>query len=217
MIDLPNIKWLCFRQSIWTGNGEPSTVLLWPKFVSLMCTICKCDIWVQITSITRNKDEIDRNQWQKGEKLSGLFLILAFDQVEIVSNVNHLLSCFLIEIPTECMKSKLLIEVLAPFKCDAPILPCSDLDNDIVRYSSVVRWHYIFLLEPSDVRALYIRKTADLPLQLLVGTFPRFVLLDFINYQKPLYKSLHQSFFYSFITILPSESGVTLHYSTILP
>ena len=42
-------------------------------------------------------------------------------------------------------------------------------------------------------------------------------LSDFINYQKPLYKSLHQSFFYSFITILPSESGVTLHYSTILP
>jgi hypothetical protein len=34
---------------------------------------------------------------------------------------------------------------------------------------------------------------------------------------KPLYKSLHQSFFYSFITILPSESGITLHYSTILP
>jgi hypothetical protein len=28
---------------------------------------------------------------------------------------------------------------------------------------------------------------------------------------------LHQSFFYSFITILPSESGVTLHYSTIFP
>jgi hypothetical protein len=31
-------------------------------------------------------------------------------------------------------------------------------------------------------------------------------LSDFIFYQKPLYKSLHQSFFYS--TILPSESGV---------
>ena len=42
-------------------------------------------------------------------------------------------------------------------------------------------------------------------------------LSDFIFYQKPLYKSLHQSFFYSFITILPSESGVTLHYNTILP
>ena len=41
--------------------------------------------------------------------------------------------------------------------------------------------------------------------------------LGFIFYQKPLYKSLHQSFFYSFITILPSESGVTLHYSTISP
>jgi hypothetical protein len=43
------------------------------------------------------------------------------------------------------------------------------------------------------------------------------LLSDFIFYQKPLYKSLHQSFFYSFITILPSESGATLHYSTILP
>ena len=39
-------------------------------------------------------------------------------------------------------------------------------------------------------------------------------LSDFIFYQKPLYKSLHQSFFYSLITILTSESGVTLHYST---
>jgi hypothetical protein len=42
-------------------------------------------------------------------------------------------------------------------------------------------------------------------------------LSNFIFYHKPLYKLLHQSFFYSFITILPSESGVTLHYSTILP
>ena len=42
-------------------------------------------------------------------------------------------------------------------------------------------------------------------------------LSDFIFYPKPLYKSLHQSFLYSFITSLPSESGVTLHYSTILP
>ena len=72
-----------------------------------------------------------------------------------------------------------------------------------------------FLLDPWDVRELSIRKTADLPLQLLVGTFPR--LSDFIFYQKPLYKSPHQSFFYSFITILPSESSVTLHYNTILP
>jgi hypothetical protein len=42
-------------------------------------------------------------------------------------------------------------------------------------------------------------------------------LSGFIFYPKPLYKSLHQSFFYSFITILPSESGVTIHYSTMLP
>jgi hypothetical protein len=88
----------------------------------------------------------------------------------------------------------------------------------IVRDSSVVRRHYIFLLEPLDIRELYIRKTADLLLQLWVSTFPRFVAIGFyFLYQKPLYKSLHQSFFYSFITILPSESGVTLHCSTILP
>jgi hypothetical protein len=42
-------------------------------------------------------------------------------------------------------------------------------------------------------------------------------LSDFIFYLKPLYKSLHQSFFYSFITILSSESSVTLDYSTIFP
>jgi hypothetical protein len=35
------------------------------------------------------------------------------------------------------------------------------------------------LLEPWDVRALSIRKTADLPLQLWVGTYPRFVAIDF--------------------------------------
>ena len=42
-------------------------------------------------------------------------------------------------------------------------------------------------------------------------------LSDFIFYPKPLYKSLHQSCFYSFTTILPSESGVALDYSMILP
>ena len=35
----------------------------------------------------------------------------------------------------------------------------------VVRDSSVVRRHYIFLLEPSNVRVQYIRKTADLPHQ----------------------------------------------------
>ena len=73
---------------------------------------------------------------------------------------------------------------------------------------------FFLLLEPWD-----IRKTADLPLQLLVSTFPRFVAIRFYflsETPKPLNKSLHQSFFYSFITILPSESGVTLHCSTIL-
>jgi hypothetical protein len=49
----------------------------------------------------------------------------------------------------------------------------------VVRNSSVVRRHYIFLLEPWDVRELYIRKTADLLLQLWVSTFPRFVAIRF--------------------------------------
>jgi hypothetical protein len=52
-------------------------------------------------------------------------------------------------------------------------------DLNLVRDSSVVRRHYIFLLEPSDVRELYIRKTADLLLQLWVSTFPRFVAIGF--------------------------------------
>jgi hypothetical protein len=49
----------------------------------------------------------------------------------------------------------------------------------VVRDSSVVRRHYTFLLEPWDVRELCIRKTVDLPLRLLVGTFPRFVAIGF--------------------------------------
>jgi hypothetical protein len=35
------------------------------------------------------------------------------------------------------------------------------------------------LLEPWDVRELYIRKTADLPMQLCLGTFPHFVAIGF--------------------------------------
>ena len=50
---------------------------------------------------------------------------------------------------------------------------------ELVRDSSVVRRHYILLLEPSDIRAQYIRKTADLPHHLWVGTFPRFVAIGF--------------------------------------
>jgi hypothetical protein len=42
------------------------------------------------------------------------------------------------------------------------------------------------LLEPWDVRALSIRKTADLPLQLWVDTFPRFVAIGFYFLSKTL-------------------------------
>ena len=42
-----------------------------------------------------------------------------------------------------------------------------------------VRGHLHDLLEPWDIRELYIRKTADLPMQLCLGTFPRFVATRF--------------------------------------
>ena len=54
----------------------------------------------------------------------------------------------------------------------------SSSSHELVRDSSAVR-RLFFLLEPWDVRELYIRKTADLPLQLLAGTFPRFVAIGF--------------------------------------
>ena len=85
----------------------------------------------------------------------------------------------------------------------------------LVGDSSAIRRLFVRLAGVWDVRALSIRKTADLPLQLWVNTFPRFVAIRFYFLSKTLYKSLHQSFFYSFITVLPLESGITLEYSTI--
>ena len=73
------------------------------------------------------------------------------------------------------------------------------------------------LLEPWEVRELFIRKQRICRCNSCSTHFHVSQLSDFIFYPKPLYKSLHQSFFYSFITILPAESGVTLHYSTIFP
>ena len=48
-----------------------------------------------------------------------------------------------------------------------------------------------------------------------ISTFRGYQILFPIR--NPYYKLLHQSFFFSFITILPSESGVALDYSTIFP
>ena len=44
---------------------------------------------------------------------------------------------------------------------------------------SGVSGHLHVLLESWDIRELYIRKTADLPMQLCLGTFPRFVDIRF--------------------------------------
>ena len=43
------------------------------------------------------------------------------------------------------------------------------------------------LLEPWNVRVLSIRKTADLPLQLWGGTFPRFVAIGFYFLSERVY------------------------------
>ena len=63
--------------------------------------------------------------------------------------------------------------------CILYLVQKNETDHKVVRDSSVVRPHYILLLEPSNVRGQYLRKTADLPHQLWVGTFPRLVDIGF--------------------------------------
>jgi hypothetical protein len=65
-------------------------------------------------------------------------------------------------------------ELANHYTTDEPMIYLSSSPRFLSRPTAL----YI-LLEPWDVRALYIRKTADLPLQLLVGTFPRFVAIGF--------------------------------------
>ena len=84
----------------------------------------------------------------------------------------------------------------------------------LVRYYSAVRQHYYFFARAvGRRRALqdYVRKTADLPSNSGSAHFQVSWLLDFIFYQKPLYKSLHQSFFYSFIRFTSCPQKVVLH------
>jgi hypothetical protein len=73
------------------------------------------------------------------------------------------------------------------------------------------------VLKMSERESIVGNKSQREQIQGILAHFHVSWLSDCINYQKPSYKSLHQSFFYSFKTILPSESGVTLHYSTMLP
>ena len=65
-------------------------------------------------------------------------------------------------------------------KMRSSMMSMTPITITIVRDSSAFRRLFFFdLLEPWDVRELYIRKTADLPLQLCVDTFPRFVAIGF--------------------------------------
>jgi hypothetical protein len=84
--------------------------------------------------------------------------------------------------------------------------------NGVLHHFLRVRWLWMnrkmngeaiyIRVSPWQVRELYIRKTADFPSNSGSVHFHVSWLFDFIFYQKPLYKSLHHSFFYSFITIL---------------
>ena len=88
--------------------------------------------------------------------------------------------------------------------------------HNIVRDSSAVRRHWVFFVRAVGRQRALHTENSGLLLQLCVDTFPRFVAIRFYFLSETfIYKSLHQSFFYSFITILPSEIGVTLDYSTI--
>ena len=73
----------------------------------------------------------------------------------------------------------------------------------LVRDSSAVRRLLWTCCSRVTSRELCIRKTADFPSNSGSAHFHVSRLFDFIFYQKPLYKSLHLSFFCSFITILP--------------
>jgi hypothetical protein len=65
-------------------------------------------------------------------------------------------------------------------KMRSSMMSMTPITMTLVRDSSAFqRLFFSDLLEPWDVRELYIRKTADLPLQLCVDTFPRFVAIGF--------------------------------------
>ena len=81
----------------------------------------------------------------------------------------------------------------------------------LVRDSSAIRWLFVQLAGAVGRQSALYKENSGFA----ASTLGRHVSWHFIFYPKSLYKLLHQSFFYSFITILPSESGVTLEYSTI--
>ena len=89
----------------------------------------------------------------------------------IIKKVNQKTKNFYIEIRIVCLERH-YVQLLYSVTLTMLVL--------VRDYSAALPSDSIFfLLEPWDVRELYIRKTTDLPLQLLVGTFPRFVAIRF--------------------------------------
>ena len=85
-------------------------------------------------------------------------------------------------------------------------------------------WPHTVVRDSSAVRRLFVRLAGAVGRQsalhkensgFAAATLRRHIS-TFHGY-RILFFSSSSSFFYSFITILPSKSGVTLHYSTILP
>ena len=76
---------------------------------------------------------------------------------------------------------------------------------------------YIFARAAERQSAIYTENSgfASPSLGQHISTFRGYRILFYIR--NPYINRFTNHFFYSFITILSSESGVTLHYSTILP
>jgi hypothetical protein len=90
----------------------------------------------------------------------------------------------------------------------------------VVRDSSAVRRLFVRLAGAMERQSVLHKENSGFATPTLgrhISTIRGYRILFSIWKRKPLYKSLHQSFFYSFITILPSESGVTLDYCMIFP
>ena len=140
-------------------------------------------IVIQETKIDRNiltselfPDNFNYDVYRNDRTLNGGGVIL------LVNKTYNSMSLYNLENGSESVWAKIMFDGSPHFfGCwyKDPESPSDHIQLLVVRDSSVVRRHYIFLLEPWDVRELYIRKTADLPLRFLVGTFPRFVAIGF--------------------------------------
>jgi hypothetical protein len=105
---------------------------------------------------------------------------------EAITYDLHSFNCYLYEnlaliiiTKTNCLKRYILANIIIVLLFPIAAIYRSTWRKVVRDSSAVRRLFFIDLLEPWDVRELYLRKIADLPLQLCVDTFPRFVAIGF--------------------------------------